>query len=107
MAMFQTVEKPRRRLMRQSSGGCVRGGQKAHRAFNQQDFETFMKVSKSAQRGEKTFSTRTAPPAGAVLFCQCYPYLQYKNYPYNCASCAFPCAFKHATMANKEEKPWN
>ena len=42
------------------AAGGVCGGQKAHRAFNQQDFETFLNVSKSAQRGENTFSTRCA-----------------------------------------------
>ena len=44
--------------VRDRAAGGVCGGQKAHRAFNQQDFETFLNVSKSAQRGENTFSTR-------------------------------------------------
>ena len=43
------------------------GGQKAHRAFNQQDFETFMKVLKSAQRGENTFSTRWKEYEGGIV----------------------------------------
>ena len=49
------------------AAGGVCGGQKAHRAFNQQAFETFLNVSKAAQRGENTFSTRwLAGIAGAL-----------------------------------------
>ena len=46
--------------VRDRAAGGVCGGQKAHRAFNQQAFETFLNVSKAAQRGENTFSTRWA-----------------------------------------------
>src|SRR5699024_7384085 len=38
--------------------GVCAGGKKPTARSIKQDFETFMKVSKSAQRGEKTFSTR-------------------------------------------------
>src|SRR5699024_9445683 len=54
--------------VRDRAAGGVCGGQKAHRAFNQQDFETFLNVSKSAQRGENTFLTRCARLRGAGLF---------------------------------------
>ena len=54
----QTVEKPRRRLMRKSSGGCVRGAKSPPRVQSNRILKLFLKVSKSAQRGEKTFSTR-------------------------------------------------
>ena len=56
--LSQTVEKPRRRLMRQSSGGCVRGAKSPPRVQSNRILKLFLKVSKSAQRGEKTFSTR-------------------------------------------------
>ncbi len=39
-------------------GGVCAGGKKPTARSIKQDFETFLKVSKSAQRGEKTFSTR-------------------------------------------------
>ena len=38
--------------------GVCAGGKKPTARSIKQDFETFLKVSKSAQRGEKTFSTR-------------------------------------------------
>ncbi len=38
--------------------GVCAGGKKPTARSIKQDFETFKKVSKSAQRGEKTFSTR-------------------------------------------------
>src|SRR5699024_7973020 len=38
--------------------GMCAGGKKPTARSIKQDFETFKKVSKSAQRGEKTFSTR-------------------------------------------------
>ena len=60
MSPAQAVEKPRRILMRQSSGGVCAGGKKPTARSIKQDFETFLNVSKSAQRGEKTFSTRCA-----------------------------------------------
>ena len=54
--------------VRDRAAGGVCGGQKAHRAFNQQAFETFLNVSKAAQRGENTFSTRwLAGIAGALM----------------------------------------
>ena len=56
--------------VRDRAAGGVCGGQKAHRAFNQQAFETFLNVSKAAQRGENTFSTRWgAPQYAAPPFC--------------------------------------
>ena len=51
--------------------GVCAGGKKPTARSIKQDFETFLKVSKSAQRGEKTFSTRWPPPrraAGAISF---------------------------------------
>ena len=45
--------------------GVCAGGKKPTARSIKQDFETFLKVSKSAQRGEKTFSTRCMQP----LFC--------------------------------------
>src|SRR5699024_2239915 len=44
--------------MRQSSGGCVRGAKSPPRVQSNRILKLFLKVSKSAQRGEKTFSTR-------------------------------------------------
>ena len=40
--------------------GVCAGGKKPTARSIKQDFETFLKVSKSAQRGENTFSTRWA-----------------------------------------------
>ena len=42
----QTVEKPRRRLMRQSSGGVCAGGKKPTARSIKQDFETFFESFK-------------------------------------------------------------
>ena len=48
--------------------GVCAGGKKPTARSIKQDFETFKKVSKSAQRGEKTFSTRCAALQGAAFF---------------------------------------
>ena len=42
--------------------GVCAGGKKPTARSIKQDFETFLKVSKSAQRGENTFSTRWGVP---------------------------------------------
>ena len=48
---------PQKTDEKEQRGVCA-GGKKPTARSIKQDFETFLKVSKSAQRGEKTFSTR-------------------------------------------------
>ena len=48
---------PQKTDVTEQRGVCA-GGKKPTARSIKQDFETFLKVSKSAQRGEKTFSTR-------------------------------------------------
>ena len=51
----QAVEKPRRRLMRKSSGGCVRGAKSPPRVQSNRILKLFLKVSKSRTAWRKDF----------------------------------------------------
>ena len=61
----QAVEKPRRRLMRQSSGGVCAGGKKPTARSIKQDFETFFKSFKIRTAWRKDFFD-TLRPAGVI-----------------------------------------
>ena len=58
MSPFETVKKTSLKMSETEQRGVCAGGKKPTARSIKQDFETFLKVSKSAQRGEKTFSTR-------------------------------------------------
>src|SRR5699024_12397767 len=55
---FSDCQKTSLKVSETEQRGVCAGGKKPTARSIKQDFETFLKVSKSAQRGEKAFSTR-------------------------------------------------
>ena len=83
----QAVEKPRRRLLEQSSGECVQGV-KTPCAFNQSVFSNFLKFENTPSVAKKTFSPRW----GGMPTCRRNqvhrPPALHKSYPATDAPCA-------------------